>query len=249
MWCYQIQEAGIIFSTLDNQFLHEKGQSRDDSTCVIGVMEVRLFGVFHGCIDYDPPPGEKLHRSQAPTCRSGVSGITKQDFLLVQWLWNARLIDRSICEQYQNSSSHGCDGVPSLPPVHAALAVSASDPVQKSWHDCGESARRWNYRQSFGSTKHCDDAATLVLSYPNALASTWRPDQNYQLSLPTLIPRVFSTLVPTIYAISQVSEVFSRRTEECRRTLLFIALELANISLKVSVCDEGESVESRQRQL
>lgn len=45
-------------------------------------------------------------------------------------------------EQYQDSGSHRCDGVPSLPPVHAALTVSTSDPVQKSWHDCGRKCVR-----------------------------------------------------------------------------------------------------------
>lgn len=38
---------------------------------------------------------------------------------------------KSESRQYQNSSSHRRDGVPSLPPVHAALTVSTSDPVQK----------------------------------------------------------------------------------------------------------------------
>lgn len=39
---------------------------------------------------------------------------------------------------YQNSSSHGRDGVPSLSPVHIAVAVPAPDPVQETWHDSAE---------------------------------------------------------------------------------------------------------------
>lgn len=39
---------------------------------------------------------------------------------------------------------------------------------------------------------------------------------------------------------SHVTKAFSRWTKVCRRTLLFIALVLANISLKDSDCDEGK---------
>lgn len=45
------------------RFLHEKGQCSYDSTRVKSVMKLFLLGIYHCCIDDDPPPGEKLHQS------------------------------------------------------------------------------------------------------------------------------------------------------------------------------------------
>lgn len=59
----------------NHSFLHEKGQCSYDSTRVKGVMKVCLVGIFHCCIDDDPPPGEKLHQSQVPTCTSDVDRV------------------------------------------------------------------------------------------------------------------------------------------------------------------------------
>lgn len=56
-------------------FLHEKGQRSYDSTGVKGVMKLCLVGIFHCCIDDDPPPSEKLHQSQARTCTSDVNRV------------------------------------------------------------------------------------------------------------------------------------------------------------------------------
>lgn len=70
-------------------------------------------------------------------------------------------------EQYQDSSSHRCDGVPPLPPVHAALTVSTSDPVQKSWHDCGKKCV-WTKQQAvfqIGLRCEFDEAVILDLVF------------------------------------------------------------------------------------
>lgn len=78
MWWSEIHEANIFSwqSPIKKcSFLHEKGQCSYDSTRVKGVMKVCLVGVFHCCVDDDPPPGEKLHQSQARTCTSDVDRV------------------------------------------------------------------------------------------------------------------------------------------------------------------------------
>lgn len=74
-----------------NSIYHEEGHRGDDSTGVVGVVELPLIGILHCRVYYDPPAGEE-----------------------------------------QNTSSYGRNGVPSLSPVHTALAVPASDPVQET---------------------------------------------------------------------------------------------------------------------
>lgn len=164
----------------------------------------------------------------------------KTHFLLVRLLFNPRLvdwsIDRSICEPYQNSCSHGGDGVPSLPPVHAALAVSASDPVQKSWHDCGESAWGvklqaviWKYDTLRRRTNSC-----VVVS------------QGFGFDLPPWpkLPIISSDFNSSRPFFKRWRFACFRAEQKCVEGLFCsFALELANISLKVSVCDEGESAE------
>lgn len=61
------------------KFLHEESHCGDDSTRVIGVMKLVLFGVNDCCVDDDPPTGEKLHKPQAQTHRS--DGNYKQEEL------------------------------------------------------------------------------------------------------------------------------------------------------------------------
>lgn len=68
MWWCEIHVSKIFFLTVsppmkEYRFLHEKGQCSYDSTRVKGVMKLFLLGIYHCCIDDDPPPGEKLHQS------------------------------------------------------------------------------------------------------------------------------------------------------------------------------------------
>lgn len=69
-----MKKATFSHDTKESQksVLHEKGHCRDDSAGVIGVMEISLIGIFHCCVNDDPPTGEELHRGQVETCVSGV---------------------------------------------------------------------------------------------------------------------------------------------------------------------------------
>lgn len=49
-------------------FLHEKGHRSDDPTSVKGMMKHSLIGVFHCCINDDPPTSKKLQQTQIQTC-------------------------------------------------------------------------------------------------------------------------------------------------------------------------------------
>lgn len=84
-------------------------------------MKISLIGIFHCCVNYDPPTGEELHRGQVQTCVSGQ-------------VWGKTTVNQHTGEElkYQNSRSYGRDGVSPLAPVDVALTIPASDPVQET---------------------------------------------------------------------------------------------------------------------
>lgn len=57
---------------LEKSVLHEKGHCSDDSTSVVGMMELSLIRMFHCGVNYDPPTSEELQQGPVPTCMSNV---------------------------------------------------------------------------------------------------------------------------------------------------------------------------------
>lgn len=108
--------------------------------------------------------------------------------------------------KYQNSSSNGRDGVSSLPPVHIALAVSAPDPVQKTGHDSEKGPN---------TTLTCAKQILQTVVFLQIGTNT--------TGLCCWTNRTGSPPSNTHLCVVRLSSV-----------LLFIALLLANISLKVS---------------
>lgn len=84
------------------------------------------------------------------------SHSSSSHFLSVVALWSENTREKSV--NYQNSSSYRCDGVPSLSPVHIALAVPTSDPVQETWHVSGSGVSghsiAWKRRQDPKHRRH-----------------------------------------------------------------------------------------------